>query len=53
MQKTYATGIVFPSSVKKNGMCVDYTDLNKACPADPLLSLILIRLLMLRQVASV
>ena len=42
--------------LKKNGtwrMCVDYTDLNKACPTDLLLSLVLIRSLMLRRVVSV
>ena len=36
--------------LKKNGtwrMCVDYTDLNKACPSDPF------RLLMLHRVVSV
>ena len=41
--------------LKKNGtwrMCVDYTDLNKACPADPLLSRVLIRSLMQRRVVS-
>ena len=42
--------------LKKNGtwhMCVDYTDLNKACPADPFAPPVLIRLLMLRRVVSV
>ena len=34
-------------------MCVDYTDLNKACPADPSLSLVLIKSLMLQRVVSV
>ena len=42
--------------LKKNGtwsMCVDYKDLNKACPADPLPSPVLIKLLMLRRVVSI
>ena len=42
--------------LKKNGtwrMCVDYTDLNKACPADPFLSPVLIKSLMLQQVVRV
>ena len=42
--------------LKKNStwcMCVDYTDLNKACLADLLLSRVLIRSSMLRQVVSV
>ena len=42
--------------LKKNGtwrMCMDYTDLNKACPADPSLSLVLIKSLMLQRVVSV
>ena len=37
--------------LKKNGtwrMCVDYTDLNKACPANPLPFPVLTKLLMLR-----
>ena len=42
--------------LKKNDtwrMCVDYTDLNKACPADPFALPHMIRLLMLRRVVSV
>jgi len=42
--------------LKKNDtwrMCVDYMDLNKACSADPSLSLVLIRSLTLRRVVSV
>ena len=42
--------------LKKNDtwrMCVDYTDLNKACPTDPFASPVLIKLLMLRRVVSV
>ena len=42
--------------LKKNGtwrMCVDYTDLNKVVRLILLLSLVLIRLLMLRRVVSV
>ena len=42
--------------LKKNDtrcMCVDYTDLNKACPADPFALPRLIRLLMLRRVVSI
>ena len=42
--------------LKKNDtwrMCVDYTDLNKACPVIPLLSFILIKSLMLWRVVSV
>ena len=42
--------------LKKNGtwrMCVDYTDLNKACPADPFALPVLIKSLMLRQVVNV
>ena len=42
--------------LKKNGtwrMCVDYTDLNKACPADPFALPALNRLLMPRRVVSV
>ena len=41
--------------LKKNGtwrMCVDYTDLNKACLADPFALPRLIRLLMLRRVVT-
>ena len=40
--------------LKKNGtwrMCVDYTDLNKACLPNPFAQLVLIRSLMLRRVA--
>ena len=40
--------------LKKNDtwrMCVDYTDLNKAFPADPFAPPVLIRSLMLRRVA--
>ena len=39
--------------LKKNGtwrMCVDYTDLNKACPTGPFAPHVLIRSLMLRRV---
>ena len=42
--------------LKKNGtwrMCVDYTDLNKACPADPSALLILIRSLMRQRVVTI
>ena len=42
--------------LKKNGtwrMCVDYTDLNKAFPADPFALPVLIKSLMLRRVVSV
>ena len=42
--------------LKKSGtwrMCVDYTDLNKACLADPFALPVLIKLLMLQRVVSV
>ena len=42
--------------LKKNStwrMCVDYTDLNKACPADPFALPRIVKLLMLRRVVSV
>ena len=42
--------------LKKNGtwrMCVDYTDLNKACPSDPFALRLLTRSLMRQRVASV
>ena len=42
--------------LKKNGtwrMCVDYTDLNRACPADPFALPALTRSLMPRRVVSV
>ena len=42
--------------LKKNGnwsMCVDYIDLNKACPVDPFALPVLIISLMLRRVVSV
>ena len=42
--------------LKKNDtwhMCVDYTDLNKACPDDPFALPVLIKSLMLRRVVNV
>ena len=42
--------------LKKNGtwrMCVDYTDLNKACLADPFALPVLIKSLMLRRVVNI